>query len=111
MLSKLTIAKAALVILAAAPGEPEPTLNDVPALAQTAIARRLNGADFKLQMSRVKPSDNTPGFVACGFISDRSANQSSTRLERFFVIVPGTFAVLDRDSTTLVDTYWRQNRC
>jgi hypothetical protein len=111
MLFKTTLAKAALIILAAAPGEPEPTLNDVPHLAQVAVARRMNGADFKLQMNRIKPSDNTPGFVACGFVSDRSANQSTVKLERFFVIVPGDFAVLDRDSSALVDTYWRQNRC
>jgi len=110
MMLKLTIAKAALIILAAAPGEPEPTINDVPRLAQAAVARRLNGSDFKLQINRVKPSDNTPGFVACGFVSDR-ANGQGVKLERFFVIVPGDFAVLDRDSTALVDTYWRQNHC
>lgn len=112
MLLKVSAVKAAaLIILAAAPGEPEPTLNDVPHLAQVAIGRRLNGEDFKLQLNRVKPSDNTPGFVACGYVSDRSASQDTTRLERFFVIIPGDFAVLDRDGSSLVDAYWRQNRC
>lgn len=111
MLAKLTLAASALSILVAAPGEPEPTINDVPRLAQQAVARRINSSDFKLQINRVKPSENTPGFVACGYVSDRNGNDAAVRLERFFVIVPGNFAVLDRDSSTLVDTYWRQNKC
>ena len=47
----------------------------------------------------------SPGTVA------EPTTDGGRRSERFFVIVPGTFAVLDRDGKDLVDLYWRQNRC
>jgi hypothetical protein len=33
------------------------------------------------------------------------------RFERFFVVVPGSFALLERDGSELIDKYWKLNGC
>ncbi|MDQ0468844.1 hypothetical protein [Labrys wisconsinensis] len=103
-------AATALFLLAAAPGEALPSLADVPDLARAAVVRRLDGIEAQLQISTLRPSSRMPGYIACGTVAEYTAG-GGRRSERFFVIVPGTFAVLDRDGKDLIDLYWRQNRC
>jgi hypothetical protein len=102
---------AAFLILVAAPGDGPPSYDEVPDIARAAITRRLDQAEVQLQSVHVKPSDTMPGFVACGIASEVFADKSRSRRERFFVIVPGDFAILDRDGKELVDHYWSLNRC
>jgi hypothetical protein len=102
---------AAYLILAAAPGEAPPTYEQVPEIAKAAIERRLGDGTVQLGSLQVKPSDTMPGFVACGVATETFADRSRNRRERFFVIAPGNFAILDRDGKELVDHYWSLNRC
>jgi hypothetical protein len=102
---------AAFLILAAAPGEAAPAYEDVPAIAKAAIERRLDQAKVELLSVHVKPSDTMPGFVACGIASEVFADRTRTTRERFFVIAPGNFAILERDGKELLDHYWSINRC
>jgi hypothetical protein len=102
---------AAFLVLIAAPGAAPPSYDQVPAIAKAAIERRLNGAGVDVQSIQVKPSDTMPGFVACGIAAETFPDRSRNRRERFFVIVPGGFAILDRDGKELVDQYWSLHRC
>jgi hypothetical protein len=94
-------------ILAAAPGERPATLSDAPLIAWQAVERRL-GADRPLRFGavNVRTSQRTPGYVVCGEVVLRNGGA-----ERFFVVVPGSFAVLERDGADLVTNYWRLNGC
>lgn len=49
-----------------------------------------------------------PGFVVCGRIETSPGMADG---ERFFVVIPGNFAILDQDGKGLVDTYWSANHC
>ncbi|MGG6894949.1 hypothetical protein [Rhizobium sp. BR 315] len=96
------------ILLAAAPGEAVPTMADVPALAKTAVARRIDVPASAIHILSAKPSERMPGFVVCGRV-DRASGAGDG--ERFFVIIPGDFAILDQDGRGLVDTYWSANHC
>ncbi len=102
---------ASLVVQASAPGEVPPAYEDVPQIAQAAIARRIGSPNVDLQDLRVKPSDTMPGFVACGIAVEGATATQRGRRERFFVVVPGSFAILERDGKELIDHYWSVNRC
>ncbi len=107
---KLFTIAPAVLILAAAPGEPLPEQRDVPARVDTALSHRL-GAEFAaVKAEKIEQSGDLPGFVACGQVSE---NEQGTALktERFFVVVPGNFAILDRDGGGLVDLYWKRYGC
>lgn len=99
------------ILLVAAPGAAAPTMADVPAIAREALARRLEAPLGNFHIAAIKPSSRTPGYVVCGTIKERSASGSEPTTERFFVIVPGDFAILDRDGKGLVDNYWSLNHC
>lgn len=102
----------ASLVLAAAPGEPLPILDNVPSLAKAAVARRLQSPPNNFHISNIKPSARMSGFVVCGTTDVKSATGgSAASKERFFVIVPGDFAILDRDGSNLIDTYWSLNQC
>ena len=100
-------------MLAAAPGEAVPTMADVPALAKAAVARRIDVPASAIHILAAKPSSKMPGFVVCGRIDGAPAEGggSAAEAERFFVIIPGDFAILDQDGKSLVDTYWSENHC
>jgi hypothetical protein len=58
--------------------------------------------------------------VVCGEVAERQPAERQTAerqaaetgpFERFFVVVPGSFAVLDRDGADIVDKYWTLNGC
>lgn len=100
-----------LLVHASAPGEVPPSYEDVPAIARAAIARRIASENVDLQDLQVKPSDTMPGFVACGIAVEGATASQRGRRERFFVVVPGSFAILERDGKELVDHYWSVNRC
>jgi hypothetical protein len=102
---------AGVLVLASAPGEAPPSYDDVPAIAKAAIARRIGTASVDLQSLQVKPSDSMPGFVACGIAIEGASATQRARKERFFVVVPGSFAILERDGKDLIDHYWSLNRC
>ncbi|QND46933.1 hypothetical protein HB780_14425 [Rhizobium lusitanum] len=97
------------ILLAAAPGAAIPTMDDVPTLAAAAIVRRVDVPMSAIHISSVKPSTRMPGFVVCGIVDEQSAEGDKN--ERFFVVIPGDFAILDRDGPKLVDTYWSANQC
>jgi hypothetical protein len=94
------------IVLVAAPGEPPVAERDVPDVARAAVLRRLD-ANVVPSFRRVvvKPSTQMPGYVVCGEVEGAKA------FERFFVVVPGSFALLDRDGNALIDKYWRLNGC
>ncbi len=96
------------ILLAAAPGEALPTMADVPALAKAAVARRIDVPSSAVHILTAKPSERMPGFVVCGRIETSSGMADG---ERFFVVIPGNFAILDQDGKGLVDTYWSANHC
>jgi hypothetical protein len=48
--------------------------------------------------------------VVCGEVAGPEAAEME-RFERFFVVVPGSFALLDRDGSELIDRYWKLNGC
>lgn len=101
------------ILLAAAPGQALPTIADVPELAKAAVARRIDVPPSAIHILSAKPSERTPGFVVCGRI-DAASDQDEGNAQagqRFFVIIPGNFAVLDQDGKALVDTYWSSNHC
>jgi hypothetical protein len=101
----------ALVLLVAAPGEPPVAERDVPDAAKAAVIRRLDKTDFpSFRGIVVKPSERMPGYVVCGEVSGRQPADPE-RFERFFVVVPGSFALLDRDGSELIDKYWSLNGC
>jgi hypothetical protein len=101
------------ILLAAAPGEAVPTTADVPALAKAAVARRIDVPASAIHISTAKPSSKMPGFVVCGRIDGTrgEGGEQTPEAERFFVIIPGDFAILDKDGKSLVDTYWSENHC
>ena len=92
---------AAFLILAAAPGDGPPSYDQVPDIAKAAIMRRLDQSEVEIKSIQVKPSDTMPGFIACGIASESSGGGARSRRERFFVTVPGSFAILDRDGKEL----------
>ncbi|WP_246662794.1 hypothetical protein [Rhizobium sp. P44RR-XXIV] len=96
------------VLLAAAPGEALPTMADVPALAKAAVERRVEVPASAIHILAAKPSERMPGFVVCGRVDTPSTGDDG---QRFFVIIPGNFAVLDQDGRSLVDSYWSANHC
>lgn len=106
-----TLFAASLVVRVSAPGEVPPAYDDVPAIAQAAIARRIGSPNVDLQDLQVKPSGTMPGFVACGMAVEGATAAQRGRRERFFVVVPGSFAILERDGKELLDHYWSVNRC
>lgn len=101
------------ILLAAAPGEAVPTIADVPALTKAAIVRRIDVPASAIHILTAKPSSKMPGFVVCGRIDGTpgEGSESAPEGERFFVIIPGDFAILDQDGRSLVDTYWSANHC
>lgn len=102
---------AGVLVLTSAPGDAPPAYAEVPAIAQAAIARRIGSTGVELQSLQVKPSDSMPGFVACGIAVEAASATQRARRERFFVVVPGSFAILERDGKDLIDHYWSLNRC
>jgi hypothetical protein len=104
-------AASAIVLLVAAPGEPPVAQGDVPEAAKAAVIRRLDiDAAPSFRRIVVKPSTHMPGYVVCGEVSARQAAEGGA-FERFFAVVPGSFALLDRDGNALVDKYWKLNGC
>jgi hypothetical protein len=101
----------AIVVLVAAPGEPPVAARDVPDVAKAAVIRRLDKKAFpNFRRIVVKLSGHMPGYAVCGEVSEwRSAEAEP--FERFFVVVPGSFALLDRDGSDLIDKYWKLNGC
>jgi hypothetical protein len=99
-------AGSAILLLVAAPGEPPVAERDVPDVAKAAVLRRLD-ANVMPSFRRivVKPSAQMPGYVVCGEV------EAAKAFERFFVVVPGSFALLERDGNALIDKYWRLNGC
>ena len=95
----------AMFLLVAAPGEPPIAEHNVPRVAKEAVIRRLDRNVWPNFRRMVMP-----GYVVCGEVSDRLA-AAPERFERFFVIVPGSFALLDRDGDELIDKYWKLNGC
>ena len=105
------LATSAVILLVAAPGEPPVAQGDVPEVAKAAVVRRLDiDATPSFRRIVVKPSTHMPGYVVCGEVSARPVAKGSA-FERFFAVVPGSFALLDRDGSTLVDKYWKSNGC
>ncbi len=102
---------AGAVVLAAAPGEAPPTYDEMPHIAKAAIERRLEQAVVQLGSVQVKQSEMMPGYVVCGVAIEVFADHAQNRRERFFVVSPGNFAILERDGKELIDHYWAQNRC
>lgn len=100
----------ALLMLTAAPGEPLPQQGDVPSRVDTALARRLGPEFVAAEGEKIAPSGGLPGFVACGRVVEREPD-AQRRTERFFAVVPGNFAILDRDGGGLVDIYWKRYGC
>lgn len=101
----------AMILLVAAPGEPPIAEHDVPDVAKAAVIRRLDkNVVPSFRRIVVKPSERMPGYVVCGEVSGGQTVDAG-RFERFFVVVPGSFAVLDRDGSELVDKYWNLNGC
>jgi hypothetical protein len=115
-----------ILLLAAAPGEPPVPAHEVPDVAMAAVTRRLD--KHVLPSFRgivVKLSERMPGYVVCGEVAERQSaeRQPAERqpgqrqvaetgpFERFFVVVPGNFAVLDRDGADIIDKYWSLNGC
>jgi hypothetical protein len=102
---------AAIAVLVAAPGEPPVVERDVPNVAKAAVMRRLDKSILpSFRRIVIKLSGRMPGYVVCGEVSGRPAEEAG-RFERFFVVVPGSFALLDRDGNELIDKYWRLNGC
>jgi len=101
------------ILLAAAPGEALPTMADVPTLAKAAVARRIEVPPSAIHILAAKPSERMPGFVVCGRVETAGGNDDTGAEggERFFVVIPGNFAVLDQDGKGLVDSYWSANHC
>lgn len=95
------------VLLAAAPGEAPVAQADVPVVAKQALERRLkNDGPLRFGDMVVRPSRRMPGYAVCGEVALRNG-----RVERFFVVIPGSFAVLERDGSELLAKYWRLNGC
>jgi hypothetical protein len=106
-----SLAGSAMVVLAAAPGEPSVSERDVPDVVKAAVIRRLDKDVLPIFRGIVvKHSDRMPGYVVCGEVSGRQTAEVG-RFERFFVVVPGSFALLDRDGSELIDKYWKLNGC
>ncbi len=101
------------ILLAAAPGEAIPTMADVPELARAAVARRMDVPPSAIHILSARPSERMPGFVVCGRVdgSRSDTDGSIAGDQRFFVVIPGDFAILDQDGKSLVDTYWSANHC
>ncbi|NEI68755.1 hypothetical protein GR212_04155 [Rhizobium lusitanum] len=101
------------ILLAAAPGEAIPTMADVPDLAKAAVARRIDVPASAIHILSARPSERMPGFVVCGRVEDSTGNEGDDTGggQRFFVVIPGDFAILDQDGKALVDTYWSANHC
>ncbi len=107
----LAASLAASILLIAAPGEPPVAQGDVPDVAKAAVIRRLEpDAAVSFRGIVVKPSNAMPGYVVCGEVSGREGAEAGA-YERFFVVVPGSFALLDRDGNALIDQYWKRNGC
>jgi len=105
------LATCAIVVLVAAPGEQPVAQGDIPEVAKAAVIRRLDtDATPSFRRIVVKPSTHMPGLVVCGEVSARTPAEGSA-FERFFAVVPGSFALLDRDGNALVDKYWKLNGC
>ena len=100
----------ALLMLTAAPGEPLPQQSEVPSRVDSALARRLGSEFVAAEGEKIAPSGGLPGFVACGRVVERDPD-AQRRTERFFAVVPGNFAILDRDGGGLVDIYWKRYGC
>jgi len=107
---KLLALTPAILILAAAPGEPLPEQRDVAARVDTALVRGLGDEFASVEVEKVAPSTDLPGFVACGRVSENEQG-AGRRSERFFAVVPGNFAILDRDGNALIDVYWKRYGC
>jgi hypothetical protein len=105
------LAGSAIVLLMAAPGEPPVAERNAPEVAKSAVVRRLDkNVSPSFRRIVVKPSERMPGYVVCGEVSEGPAAEVG-RFERFFVVVPGSFALLDRDGNELIDKYWKLNGC
>ena len=106
-----SLAGTALIVLVAAPGEPPIAERDVPDVAKAAVIRRLDQNVLpNFRRIVVKLSERMPGYVVCGEVA-RQDSADTGRFERFFVVIPGGFALLDRDGNALIDKYWKLNGC
>lgn len=95
------------IVLAAAPGESPVTQAEVPIVAQQAVERRLrDDGPLRFGQMTVRPSRAMPGYAVCGKVTLRGG-----QTERFYVVIPGSFAVLERDGAGLVARYWGLNGC
>jgi hypothetical protein len=108
---RATLASATLALKIAAPGELpviEPEVSDI---AKAAVIRRLDKTVVPtFRKIVVKQSERMPGFVVCGEFRNWKTDNPD-EFERFFAVVPGSFALLDRDGDGLVDKYWKLNGC
>jgi hypothetical protein len=93
------------------PREPQVAERDVPGVAKAAVIRRLD-KDVLPNFRRivVKLSERMPGYVVWGEVSGPQTAEMGP-FERFVVVVPGGFALLDRDGSGLIDKYWNLNGC
>jgi hypothetical protein len=108
MIMPVALAASAILLLVAAPGEAPVAERDVPDVAKAAVIRRLDpNVAPSFRGIVVRPSAQMPGYVVCGEVQAAKLGA----LERFFVVVPGSFALLDRDGTALIDKYWKLNGC
>jgi hypothetical protein len=106
-----SLAGAAIILLVAAPGEPPVAERDVPDVAKAAVIRRLDqNVPPNFRRIVVKLSERMPGYVVCGEVAGHESSDTGP-FERFFVVVPGSFALLDRDGNALIDKYWKLNGC
>lgn len=103
-----SLAVPVLALLAAAPGQPSPATGDVRAAVVSTLARRFaDNAHPQVKGLVIKADRRMPGYVACGEVGPKAA----TRLQKFFVMVPGGLAVLESDDQDLVARYWSLNGC
>lgn len=101
----------AFFLLVAAPGEPPVAPHDVPDVAKTAVIRRLDKNVLpSFRRIVVRLSERMPGYVVCGEVAEQQGAEPGP-FQRFFVVVPGSFALLDRDGSDLIDKYWDLNKC
>ncbi|MDO1584486.1 hypothetical protein [Rhizobium oryzicola] len=102
---------ASMVVLVAAPGEAPPTRADLSQRVEQALARRLDIMPLATRITHVGENRNKSGFTVCGYADERAGTARKGQTERFFVVVPGNFAILDRDGADLMDDYWRNAGC
>jgi hypothetical protein len=93
------------------PGDRPFVAADVPEIAMAAVRRRLEKNTFStFRNIVVKNSNQMPGYIACGEVAITERPNRPVKYEKFFVVVPGSFAVLERDGPIFI-RYWLANGC